>query len=509
MAEKPTIPDFPTLPDFGKMITQACEVVASVRGIPYDFNGTLSLENKFVVLFKTVKEMFDAQDELVKSYKALYDFVNNYFTNLDVQEEINRKIDELVNSGMLDGLFKKYIPYVTPQMYGAKGDGVTDDTIAFQKCFNANKKIVVPRGEYNVNNCTTIYDTNMELDTNADINITGDCFLTTDKPISITGGRFYGETKDPNSRYYTKVAISGKITTIDINGTKFFQCITLKHTSDNNYCGFINCNNMWVYDSLFIIAKKSLNYVNLTGCVLQNASNMLEATNFENISFTGCSIEHVQNLFSPIYKSAPYNGITINNCYVEYSSLFLHGNCKNIVINYSWIYTNITPITLKEGPGNCTISDNIITLLDNTLLCDTEYCSVFLCFGVGSIKQNDVTITRQNVAKIYSGNCILDIKNIDERYLPTLSDSIMFTGKFDFKKRSLTFDADTNKLYFNTGVTGLKQATSIPIMTELGRSDLLQITPPTGCLAIEQATKIMYSFDGTHWRKCNDGSILT
>ena len=106
MAEKPTIPDFPTLPDFSKMITQACEVVASVRGIPYDFNGTLSLENKFVVLFKTVKEMFDAQDELVKSYKALYDFVNQYFTNLDLQTEVNKKIEEMKDSGELLNLLK-------------------------------------------------------------------------------------------------------------------------------------------------------------------------------------------------------------------------------------------------------------------------------------------------------------------------------------------------------------------------------------------------------------------
>ena len=30
MADKPEIPDFPTFPDFGQMITQACRVVASV-----------------------------------------------------------------------------------------------------------------------------------------------------------------------------------------------------------------------------------------------------------------------------------------------------------------------------------------------------------------------------------------------------------------------------------------------------------------------------------------------
>lgn len=106
MAEKPTIPDFPALPDFGKMITQACEVVASVRGIPYDFNGTLSLENKFVVLFKTVKEMFNAQDELVKSYKALHDFINQYFSNLDLQNEVNKKIEEMKENGELLNLLK-------------------------------------------------------------------------------------------------------------------------------------------------------------------------------------------------------------------------------------------------------------------------------------------------------------------------------------------------------------------------------------------------------------------
>jgi hypothetical protein len=97
MAEKPTIPDFPNLPDFGQMITQACELVASVRGIPYDFNGALSLENKFVILFKTVKEMFEAQTSLIKSYKELYEFIKSYFDNLDVQEEINNSVKSPLN----------------------------------------------------------------------------------------------------------------------------------------------------------------------------------------------------------------------------------------------------------------------------------------------------------------------------------------------------------------------------------------------------------------------------
>ena len=120
MEKKPTIPDFPTLPDFGQMITQACEVVASVRGIPYDFNGTLSLENKFVVLFKTVKKMFDAQDELVKSYKDLYNFINTYFTNLDVQKEINSKLDNMSKTGELSTLLKNFVKINQPILVNNK-----------------------------------------------------------------------------------------------------------------------------------------------------------------------------------------------------------------------------------------------------------------------------------------------------------------------------------------------------------------------------------------------------
>lgn len=119
MAEKLTVPDFPTLPDFGKMITQACEVVASVRGIPYDFNGTLSLENKFVVLFKTVKEMFNAQDALVKSYKELYEFINTYFDNLDVQEEINNTMNKMAREGTLLTIIKPTISNETTKWLAA------------------------------------------------------------------------------------------------------------------------------------------------------------------------------------------------------------------------------------------------------------------------------------------------------------------------------------------------------------------------------------------------------
>lgn len=46
---------------------------------------------------------------LLDAYNQLQDYVNNYFTNLDVQEEINNKLDDLVEDGTLTTLIGNYI----------------------------------------------------------------------------------------------------------------------------------------------------------------------------------------------------------------------------------------------------------------------------------------------------------------------------------------------------------------------------------------------------------------
>lgn len=53
-----------------------------------------------------------------------------------------------------------YSNYVTPQMFGAKGDGVTDDTVAMQAAFddvaNNGKYLFIPKGRYKVTRPITI-----------------------------------------------------------------------------------------------------------------------------------------------------------------------------------------------------------------------------------------------------------------------------------------------------------------------------------------------------------------
>jgi len=51
----------------------------------------------------------EAVEELQGLYVELKNYVDNYFTNLDIQTEINQKIDEMVANGTLTHLIKEYI----------------------------------------------------------------------------------------------------------------------------------------------------------------------------------------------------------------------------------------------------------------------------------------------------------------------------------------------------------------------------------------------------------------
>ena len=51
----------------------------------------------------------DKMNELITAFEQLKDFVDHYFDNLDVQEEINNKLDQMVEDGTLENIVRKHI----------------------------------------------------------------------------------------------------------------------------------------------------------------------------------------------------------------------------------------------------------------------------------------------------------------------------------------------------------------------------------------------------------------
>lgn len=101
---------------------------------------------------ENVNKLSENFDELRKEFTALKEYVDNYFTNLDVQEEINKKLDEMVENGTFDKLFSKFLTgIINVKSIGAKGDGISDDTPYFQEAINSGMIIFIPNGTYVVN----------------------------------------------------------------------------------------------------------------------------------------------------------------------------------------------------------------------------------------------------------------------------------------------------------------------------------------------------------------------
>ena len=70
-------------------------------------------------LNKTIDNMNltgEQMENVTNAFIELKNYVDNYFNNLDVQDEINNKLDEMVEDGTLSNLIEKYInPYIEKQ----------------------------------------------------------------------------------------------------------------------------------------------------------------------------------------------------------------------------------------------------------------------------------------------------------------------------------------------------------------------------------------------------------
>ena len=87
------------------------------KAIPLAFDESMSyyetlcgllyyLQNTII---PTVNNNADAVAELQNLYEQLRSYVDNYFTNLDVQEEINNKLDQMVTDGTLPEIVASYL----------------------------------------------------------------------------------------------------------------------------------------------------------------------------------------------------------------------------------------------------------------------------------------------------------------------------------------------------------------------------------------------------------------
>lgn len=97
----------PNVPPFVKFVC---------ANVPMVFDDSLSYYEALCALWKYVQGMTDVinnnatlEEEYIEKFNELKEFVDNYFANLDVQEEINNKLNAMVEDGTLQEIIDAYI----------------------------------------------------------------------------------------------------------------------------------------------------------------------------------------------------------------------------------------------------------------------------------------------------------------------------------------------------------------------------------------------------------------
>ena len=89
----------------------------SIGAVPSSYLAGLTIEEQMLWLCSylekevvgTVNNNAEAVTELQNLYIQLHDYVEHYFDNLDVQQEINKKLDEMAENGSLYEMFDRFI----------------------------------------------------------------------------------------------------------------------------------------------------------------------------------------------------------------------------------------------------------------------------------------------------------------------------------------------------------------------------------------------------------------
>ena len=111
----------------GSVLQQTARMYAKVNCLVRMFN-------------KLSKETKETVDEYIAKFVELKDFVDTYFENLDVQEEINNKLDAMVADGSLEEILESYfnneIKFIFPQNWTNNINGSGD--ISLIKAYGKN-----------------------------------------------------------------------------------------------------------------------------------------------------------------------------------------------------------------------------------------------------------------------------------------------------------------------------------------------------------------------------------
>ena len=468
--------------EFFRLTPFKMQVLQSFPFIDADFDALTNYE----LLCKVVEYLnitVDNVNLLNDDFKTLYNYVHDYFDNLDVQEEINNKLDEMAESGQLADIIAQYLGLagvlsfntvsdmklatnlvdgstahtlgyynvndkgtafykirtitnddvvdektiislydntliaeliinneMNIEVFGAKGDGTTDDSNALNVALNKCSKI-------NFSNKTYYFNTEMYFTENKEITLQG--YNTTIKGLSM-----HLNTSNDTSwvnAYMGNDFIIKNITFLNNSNTRAFisfQPMKIIDCTATDYDNFIKLGyNSSQYIDKFYINK--LDIKNHTGSdYLINLPSLGDQHYIEGVHFTSGSnrkvltcygkraINFVNCLNGSYYvdnSNADFNGCHFENGEIDYNTEF--ARISNIKLNNCFFFKQV-----KLPAGKTIEYNNCVFLINpeyNKIAYDNNIVNDYMSLNT----KNSIIKAHENVNLFNDGLVELDMNN--------------------------------------------------------------------------------------------------
>lgn len=468
-------------------------------------------------LQKALLEIGENNNNLNDNFTELNNYVTNYFKNLDVQDEVDNKLQQMANDGTLDAIINKYITNTILRIYETVSDMKADSTLQ-------EGMICKTLGFYNLgDNGASSYKISANLQANESniIALNNGLFAEFVPVTNIINVMQFGckedNTSDDTDNLQNLInyadsnfIITGNNKQIKITKTLYFTAYT---KVENLYINMYEGN----YEDNYLIKVNTQNYIPyaynqgyIKNCKFYNLTN-----NYYNCIYNRANINIEYNLFSKFniaFRVAPdyldmwifnnnqvfndnlghnENDYSVNLGYLGDSNSFnnnhitggdaliINSNHNPIILNNNIINGNISILGnaivkfngLHMEGGNITISDNSkVTIEDfflyhqnpNILL--QNYSQLILKNGLFVYILNNNLINTNDIDISLGNNTQLNCENVFKTQLPQDSGTL---GLFGIKTSRNNIPSTKSQQSYNV--------TNLPSHTKNGGSPNMSV----------------------------------
>lgn len=384
--------------------------------------------NKLIANWKAMQKNFD---NLQDAFNDLKSYVQDYFKNLNIQEEINNKLDNMFNSGEMDAIFAKYFSIKIPVLNVSKMVEIDNpvigtyySTLNYYENDNVESMFIVVENRENAfciesknglffKNISPAYVEKYGVKpNNSESAVLNTTILS--NMLSILKNAIFNPS---NEYYFTTIEIPRSIS-VDFNNTKI-HCVSIiidnTPRDDHDICSYVkncvlycsgdkgikmtNALRVNIENIMFMDFNIGIDFISGYECIFKNIRAIGNNKNQIGIKVNGGDSHFYNIQMLNVYKALEINSginfFTDIHCWLLDSSLF--AGSKMIEENTpggSWNYFDRCYFdTYNYGIYKTGLSidklSNIVILCDETLATTTNY---YMSYLVGDEVKNKLLI---------------------------------------------------------------------------------------------------------------------